>query len=157
MPFKPFARPDRAHRVAEPAALEALESRALPAALPVVVISVSDPVAAELPRKIGEFSISRSGSILEELTVHYTIGGTATNGVDFTPLSTQITIPAGRRSITLPIIPIDDVLVEGDETAVVTLARDTMYKLDPTGRNRSASITITDDDSISRVTIGSYI
>ncbi|MFN7021286.1 MAG: Calx-beta domain-containing protein [Phycisphaerales bacterium] len=137
----------------EPAMIERLEPRALFDSAPVVRISVLDPSAAEFPRDIGEFLIRRTGSIEAPLTVRYLITGRAVNGVDFTPLDTSVTIPAGRRTTTLPIIPIDDVSVEGNEEVVITLLDEPGYDLDSTGQNRSAAITIIDNDRVPRVTI----
>lgn len=132
---------------------DALEPRVLLNTAPVVRISVADPSAAEFPRDIGEFIIRRTGDIEQPLTIRYLISGRAQSGVDFTPLDAQVTIPAGRRSTTLPIIPIDDLDVEGDEEVVVTLLDDAAYDLDSTGRNRSAALTIRDDDTVPVVTI----
>lgn len=54
-------------------------------------------------------------------TVNYTIGGSATNGVDYNNLNGTITIPAGQTTTTLNIIPTADGLVEGNETLVIYL------------------------------------
>jgi hypothetical protein len=97
--------------------------------------------------------LSRTGSITQPLTIRYLLGGRAQSGVDYTPLDAQVTIPAGRRTTTLPIIPIDDLTVEGDEEVVVTLLDDAAYDLDPAGQSRSAAVTIVDDDNVPRVTI----
>ncbi|MCC6322696.1 MAG: hypothetical protein IT438_14805 [Phycisphaerales bacterium] len=132
---------------------ERLEARSLMDSAPVVRISVMEPSAAEFPREIGEFVIRRTGAITSPLTVRYLISGRAVSGIDFTPLDVSVTIPAGRRSTTLPIIPIDDVGVEGDEEVVITLLDDAAYDLDATGQNRSAAITIRDNDRVPRVII----
>jgi hypothetical protein len=146
------------------AVCEPLESRTLLATTPIVRISVNDPTAAEFPRDIGEFTIRRTGSIDAPLTVRYLLSapvegpsgpqnGVGKNGVDFTPLDAQVTIPAGRRSTTLPIIPIDDLTVEGDEIVMVTLLDDAAYDIDEPGPTRSATLTITDDDLLPMVTL----
>ncbi len=49
-------------------------------------------------------------------TITFTIGGSATNGVDYTTIPTSVTIPAGATSTTLTIHPVQDALTEGDET-----------------------------------------
>lgn len=135
--------------------LERLEPRTLMDSAPTVRINVADPSAAEFPRDIGEFVLARTGNIEAPLTIRYLISGRAQSGVDFTPLDQQVTIPAGRRTTTLPIIPIDDLSVEGDEEVVITLIDDAAYDLDTTGQNRSAALTITDDDNVPLVTIRS--
>lgn len=54
-------------------------------------------------------------------TVNYTIGGTATNGIDYNNLNGTIIIPAGQTTATLNIIPTADGIVEGNETLVIYL------------------------------------
>ncbi len=144
--------------------IEMLESRVLLASTPIVRISVSDALCAEKGRDIGEFTFRRTGSIDEPLTVRFQLsapvaggggggGGIAENGTDFIPLESELTIPAGRRTATLPIIPIDDLSVEGDETVVVTLLDGGDYDLDSNALARSGAITILDDDFLPRVTL----
>lgn len=144
----------------QPALMEPLEARALFDSTPVVRISLMDATAGEFPRDIGEFKISRTGSIDNPLTVRYLIStpapgqsGVAQNGVDFTPLDAQVTIPAGRRFTTLPIIPIDDLDVEGNEIVLITLLDDASYDLAEAASSRSASLTIVDDDQLPMVTV----
>lgn len=166
MPMSPFRRrreapaPARRPGASQPALMEPLEERALFDSTPIVRISLMDATAAESPRDIGEFKIQRTGSIDNPLTVRYLISapapgqtGVAQSGVDFTPLDAQVTIPAGRRFTTLPIIPIDDLSVEGDEIVLITLLDDASYDLSSTASTRSSSLTITDDDQVPMVTL----
>lgn len=166
MPLSPIRRrrhaQDLPHRPvpAQPALMEPLEERALFDSTPIVRISLTDATAAESPRDIGEFKIQRTGSVDSPLTVRYLISspapgqsGVAQSGVDFTPLDAQVTIPAGRRFTTLPIIPIDDLEVEGDEIVLITLLDDATYDLSSTAADRSASLTIVDDDQVPMVTL----
>ena len=53
--------------------------------------------------------------------VHYHIGGTATNGVDYTTIPDSIIIPAGDTLANLIIFPIADNLVEGIENVTIQL------------------------------------
>ena len=50
----------------------------------------------------------RDGETNSDLTVHFSIGGTATNGVDYAAISDSVTIPAGQRSIPITILPLSD-------------------------------------------------
>ena len=50
-----------------------------------------------------------------DTTIHYTIGGTATNGTDYNNLNGEITFLAGEDSTGITITPILDGIVEGDE------------------------------------------
>ncbi|WP_225885409.1 endonuclease/exonuclease/phosphatase family protein [Leptolyngbya sp. KIOST-1] len=110
---------------------------------PVVTIAATDAIAAEgeTPVNTGTFTVTRSGDIAEALTVTYTINGTATNGVDYEALSGTVEIPAGQTSATITVTPLDDDLIEGDETVVLTLVDEADYDL---GAAASATVTIRD-------------
>ncbi|HCK21158.1 MAG TPA: hypothetical protein DHW15_03055 [Bacteroidetes bacterium] len=56
-----------------------------------------------------------------DLVIDYHIEGTAEMGVDYEVIASQITIPAGMSTATLPIVPISDMLTEGDETVLLKL------------------------------------
>ena len=93
--------------------------------LPVVNITTIDPVAAEngvlTVINPAVFSVTRTGKTNDSLNVFYRIGGTASNGVDYTLLTGQVQIPSGAVSNSIVINPIDDNLVEGTETVVLKL------------------------------------
>ena len=58
-----------------------------------------------------------------DLTVSYTVGGTATPGADFTITNSgTVTVPAGAKTATIPVTIVDDGVDDGDETVVLTLA-----------------------------------
>src|SRR5690606_32233733 len=65
-------------------------------------------------------------SIPSPLATNYSFNvswsGTATSGVDYAPLPTTITIPAGQTSFSLPINVYADGIPEGTETIVCTFA-----------------------------------
>lgn len=56
-----------------------------------------------------------------DLVIDYSIGGTAIPGIDYEIIATQIIIPAGMSTATLPIVPITDGVTEGDETVILYL------------------------------------
>lgn len=87
--------------------------------------------------------LSRIGNLEEDLTVNYTIGGDATNGVDYRELSGSIVIPAGKTLVTLPILPFNDNLVEGLETVEIELVADSTYQV---GTHGIGEVNIIDDD-----------
>lgn len=109
-----------------------------------VTVVASDASAAELGANPGSFIVSRSGgNTAQALSVAVTVSGTASNGVDYTPsLATTVSIPANQPSTTLTITPVNDLLAEGNETVVVTLASGA-YSIGAAG---AATITIADDD-----------
>ncbi len=69
----------------------------------------------------GKFTFTRTSSS-GALTVYYVIRGTATNGVDYKSISGSIAFASGKTSVELPIEPLYDELLEGDETVTVALA-----------------------------------
>lgn len=54
-------------------------------------------------------------------TINYTIGGTATNGVDYTTIPNFVIIPAGQDSTWLIIHPFLDNIPEGVETVILNI------------------------------------
>jgi len=116
------------------------------ASLTVVTVDATDPMATEGPIQIGPgdilplgaeslgqtgsgpvildtalFTIERRGRTNLPLTVHYRLSGTASNGLDYQLLESSAVIPAGSRVVRLPVFPLEDDLVEGTETVVLTL------------------------------------
>ncbi|PYJ85376.1 MAG: hypothetical protein DME22_09400 [Verrucomicrobia bacterium] len=114
-----------------------------PSAPAVVIVIATDPSASEAGPDPGTFTISRSGSTAQALTVYYTLAGTAQNGVDYQTLSGSVTIPTDASSTTVSVTPIDDNQLEGDETVVVTLSFSTGYTVGSPG---SATVVIHDND-----------
>ncbi|WP_167335410.1 Calx-beta domain-containing protein [Pedobacter kyungheensis] len=92
----------------------------------------------------GTFVLTLSNPSSQATTISYTIGGTATEGSDYTTVvSKTITIPAGQSNATISIQTLADHLVEGTETVVVTLTGTTNPLVSLS--NTPASINIIDD------------
>lgn len=53
----------------------------------------------------GQVRFCRTGATTEPATIHYTIGGSAVNGVDYNLIADSIVIPAGQQCATLYIVP----------------------------------------------------
>jgi large repetitive protein len=64
------------------------------------------------------FSIPTALATSYSFTVSWS--GTATSGVDYNPLPTTITIPAGQTSVTIPVTVVFDGIAEGNETLICT-------------------------------------
>jgi Calx-beta domain/Bacterial pre-peptidase C-terminal domain len=109
--------------------------------LPTVSITTSTNGAE--PNTHGSFIITRTGSSSQAVTMRYAVTGTATNGTDYQTLGQSVVIPADQTSITIPVTVLDDLLVEGDETVILTLALDPGYTL---GTTTTQTVTITDND-----------
>lgn len=66
----------------------------------------------------GIISFKLSSPAATPYTIPFTISGTATNGVDYTFIPNNITVPAGQDSVGIIIHPLTDALSEGTETVV---------------------------------------
>ena len=112
---------DGARAISAPVLISVVHSEILP----VVTIEAPDPRASEggLLTVIDPavFAVHRRGDLAEPLTVFYSIGGTAENGVDYHKLSGAVEIPAESSSATIEVIPIADNLEEDVETVILKL------------------------------------
>lgn len=71
------------------------------------------------------------------------ITGTVTNGTDYSTIPATATFAVGATTAVVTLNPMDDLVVEGDETAIFTLVAASGYSL---GTPTSATITIIDND-----------
>jgi subtilase family serine protease len=110
--------------------------------LPAVSVAASTPNATEAGLVSGAFTVTRTGDTSLPLLVHYSVGGTATAGADYTPLAGELTIPAGSASAVIPVVPLDDLAVESNETVVVSPTPDATYVL---GSGPAAVVIVSDD------------
>jgi hypothetical protein len=117
--------------------------------LPSITLLAGSPAAA---RENGNtnlfFTFTRTGRTNSELTVNYTVGGTATLGTDYTgiaalPATKAVTFAAGSATATVVIDPIADTEIEADESVSLTLAPGTGYI---TGTTAAVTGTIVSDD-----------
>jgi hypothetical protein len=111
---------------------------------PVVSVLATDTVAKEPGQTTdrGSIKIRRTGSCDAELTVYCTIGGTASNGVDYSTLTVPVVLAVGQSAKVLTIAPVADGVVESNETVVVTLTGSAAYRIDA-GKG-TATVTIAD-------------
>jgi len=110
--------------------------------LPVVTISSTNQPYALEGGGNGAFVFTRAGATNAALTISYTIGGTAASS-RYATLPTSVTIPAGQYSVTLPVVAVDDQLVEGEQTVVLSLTESETYR---SAYPSSATVTIQDND-----------
>jgi hypothetical protein len=113
-----------------PARVAVIETNIVPQA--VVNIFASDATGSEIPvvppwldipqrYDPAVFTVTRTGPTNQPLTVFYSVGGTAANGVDYDRLPGDVTIPAGAASALIEVSVTDDFLVEGTETVELKL------------------------------------
>jgi hypothetical protein len=151
---------DGASRFSEPVFIRVLNDDPPPPPPTNVVVSIvaTDAYASEGPwwredgtvrgTNIATFAVRRAGPTNDAVTLKYHIGGTASNGVDYVTLPGLVTIPAGARSGQITVIPVEDTIIEHQETVVLELAPDSAdtpsYIV---GEARRAAAIITDNDS----------
>ena len=95
------------------------------------------------------FTVVRSGSLLEELTVDYTIAGSGSNPVNgddlvgAVPRSAQVTIPAGAATATVTVEIVGDNFVEASE--------DLSFTIDGAATASGGSVAITGQTAFARI------
>jgi hypothetical protein len=62
-----------------------------------------------------------NNDVSQPLVVDFTVAGSATPGVDYVPISSPVTIPAGQMELLVPIQVIPDQLMEGPENILFVL------------------------------------
>ncbi|MDB9549798.1 S8 family serine peptidase, partial [Dolichospermum circinale] len=111
-------------------------------ATPVVTVAATDADAGE-PANNGQYTLTRTGDTTSALTVNIAMSGTATNGTDYTTILTPVTFSAGSPTALVDLNVTDDTLVEGTETAILTVTSGTDYTV---GTSASATVNIADND-----------
>ena len=81
--------------------------------------------AGSFPSQEGAFTVMVTST--NDMTIFYRVSGTASNGVDYTNLTGSVTVPANTGSAEIRVKPIQDGVVEGDETVVLTLIQTNSY------------------------------
>ncbi|MDB6124185.1 MAG: Calx-beta domain protein [Pedosphaera sp.] len=112
-----------------------------------VSVTATDATATEATPDTtdrGQFTITRTGDISGSLTVNYTMGGTATNGVDYVTLPGSVTFLPGATSTNITLVPIDDSVAELTETAILSLSAGANFSVTAPA---SATIQILDNET----------
>ena len=109
-------------------------------------VSIANTTNAAEPATNGVMTVTQTAVTATNTVIAYSVGGTATSGVDYTALSGTVTIPAGATTATISIPVLDDPVVEGGETVIVTLTSITSG-LATLGAPLAATNTITDNDA----------
>ncbi|GCE61939.1 bifunctional hemolysin/adenylate cyclase [Microcystis aeruginosa NIES-4285] len=112
--------------------------------LPSITLAVSPSSVTEDGTTNLVYTFTRTGSTTSALTANYTVGGTATNGTDYTSIPTSVTFAANSPTATVTVDPTADTIVESNETVILTLAAGTGYTV---GTPNAATGTITNDDT----------
>lgn len=112
-----------------------------------VSITATDTDAAENTpaNQTGEFTVSLNqiNNTGNPVIVNFNKSGTATDPADYQAIGSNVSILDGSQTASIPIIPVDDNLVEPLETVIVTLAASAVYNL---GSATTATVSIVDND-----------
>ncbi|MDQ6630426.1 MAG: hypothetical protein M3Y82_01555 [Verrucomicrobiota bacterium] len=100
------------------------------------------PIAYENLRS-GKINLYLSEIPVSDVTVNYTISGTATNGVDYVTLPTSRVITNGTTNVVISIVPINNSLLDTNRTVILTIAPGGGYAI---GSSSNATVTIRNDD-----------
>ncbi|MDB6172106.1 MAG: hypothetical protein JWL59_1417 [Chthoniobacteraceae bacterium] len=103
-------------------------------------LSATTPLASEAALISGVFTLTRKGG-LNAVTAHYSVSGTALQGVDYVALGRTVIFPAGVRTATVTITPMADALLESNESVILSLTPDAAYDL---GAPTTAAVLISD-------------
>lgn len=111
-----------------------------------VTISSSTTAGASFTNAVegcvnGQFRFKINPALPTNYTINYTVAGTATNGVDYAPISNSVVVPAGDTIATIPINVVNDGINEGLETVK-------LYLINPCTNLPYDSAVITIQDSI---------
>jgi len=113
--------------------------------IPVATITAFRPAAYEAYTNLyGQFRIDfGSPYTLGDVTINYTVSGTAANGVNYNTLSGSVVMTNGTTNAFINIIPIDDSVINSNRTVIVTLAAGVNYT---NGSPSNATVVIYNDD-----------
>jgi subtilase family serine protease/subtilisin family serine protease len=111
--------------------------------LPRVSVVASTSTVNETATTGAQFTLSRSGDLSSELTVAYMMSGAATAGADYQSLPGTATFAAGAADVVVAFTPVDDLIIEPNEPAVLTVSAGATYGVRAPA---SATITIVSDD-----------
>lgn len=99
--------------------------------------------AEETPSQgLAPVTISLSAPAMSNITIPYTVSGTATSLIDHTGANGSVVITSGQSSGSIPVRILRDDIVESPETAIFTLGIPTGASL---GNTKVHTITITDE------------
>ena len=112
--------------------------------LPVVSVTATNQPYAVAGGGNGAFLFTRTGPTNNALTISFTLGGTAAS-TRYVALPNSVIIPAGQTSVALPVVAVDDHLVEGEQTVIVTLIEGETYR---SAYPSSATVTMQDNDQL---------
>ena len=118
---------------------------------PVVNVSVTPPTITENAVGAASFKVTLSSALATSTEIPITVGGTATQGIDYTLSNTSVTFPTvgGEPATTVQTVTvtiINDSIDELDETIILSVDASGIAGV-ANGATTRETITITDDDA----------
>lgn len=93
----------------------------------------------------GGFLVSLSNPVDVPVTVNFSVGGTASNGIDYAAVSPSVVIPTGQTTAVVVVNPVNELLVEGNESVILALTSTSQPSV--TWSATPATISVIDNDS----------
>ncbi len=118
--------------------------------LPDISLSLSPASVSEDGTTNIVYTFTRTGPVTDPLKVNYTIGGTATKGIDYANIGTSVTFAKGQSTAKVVIDPTADKIGEGNETISLTLSNSPDYKIKTTS---PVTGKILNDDTLPNVSL----
>jgi len=106
---------------------------------PTISVEATDPIGWRVGPDPAVFTISRAGNANFPMTVNFSLGGTATGGIDYRTVSNFVTLAAGATSTNLVIMPVAGTNVIASKTVILAISANTNYLV---GATNSTFITI---------------
>ncbi|BCL34293.1 choice-of-anchor I family protein [Nostoc sp. MS1] len=112
---------------------------------PSVNLSVSGNTGSEAGQTVITITVTASSAVVDDQTITLGVSGTGITAGDYSLSNTIITIPNGQTSGAVTFTVVDDALVEGPETALLTISNPSGGIV--LGNTTTQNITITDNDT----------
>lgn len=109
-----------------------------------VTLAATDASASETGPDTGTFTLTRSGDVSAALSVAIAVSGTAISGTDYQSIGTNVNFSAGASTATVTVTPIDNTVVGGTKSVILTLQTSATYDV---GTPSTATVTIADNDT----------
>ncbi len=113
-------------------------------ALPKVSVAVAPASIAENSASPAVVTFTTAAPVGANLTINYSVSGTASAGTDFTALSGIAIIPTGASAVTVNVAPLNDAISEPLETVRLATTANAAYLISP--QATSATVNFVDDD-----------
>ena len=95
-------------------------------------VFVTNPVSIIAEGQQGQFTLNRTGSIDQPLVVDVSLSGLATNGEDYSGISSQLTFAKGESTLIVPVHSLLDDSSEPTEIAELRVLSSSRYDIDAT-------------------------